>query len=214
MAVRSLPPRERRIGIVGGAAAAVVLRVALTLVAARLLTIRVSADRGRPADPVDRAQGAGAMPAIRRMPAPAPKRFWQAIWYIVVADLTMSTDNILAIAGASNGHFGLIMFGLALSIPFVVFSSNLLANLMDRFPWTDLPGGRHPGEGGRRDDPDRSVHRGTAQPGELLRYGVEGVFGAWVCSFTAGCWPDAERYTRPKLPPPGYASFQHHPSPF
>jgi predicted tellurium resistance membrane protein TerC len=46
----------------------------------------------------------------------------------------MSVDNILAIAGASGGHFGLIVFGLGLSIPFVVFSSNLLSKLMDRFP--------------------------------------------------------------------------------
>ena len=50
--------------------------------------------------------------------APSPKRFWEAIWYIVVADVTMSTDNILAIAGASKGNFGLILFGLAVSIPF------------------------------------------------------------------------------------------------
>jgi YjbE family integral membrane protein len=66
--------------------------------------------------------------------APAPRRFWQAIWLIVFADLTMSVDNILAIAGASQGHVGLIVFGLCLSIPFVVFSSNLLADLMDRYP--------------------------------------------------------------------------------
>jgi predicted tellurium resistance membrane protein TerC len=58
----------------------------------------------------------------------------RAIWYIVFADLTMSVDNILAIAGAAHGHIGLIVFGLGLSIPFVIFSANLLADLMDRFP--------------------------------------------------------------------------------
>jgi YjbE family integral membrane protein len=68
--------------------------------------------------------------------APAPKRLAQAIWYIVFADLTMSTDNILAIAGASRGSLGLIVFGLAVSIPFVVFSANLIADLMDRYPAT------------------------------------------------------------------------------
>jgi YjbE family integral membrane protein len=133
LAVRSLPPRERRIGIIGGAGAAVVLRVALTTVAARLLNVpylqiaggllilwialKVLIDASTPPDEV-----------------PAPQRFWQAIWYIVVADLTMSTDNVLAIAGASKGNFWLIAFGLALSIPFVVFSSNLLSKWMDRFP--------------------------------------------------------------------------------
>jgi YjbE family integral membrane protein len=135
LAVRSLPRKERRIGIACGAALAVLLRVALTVVAARLLTIeylklagglfvlwiawRVLADVSEPPDST-----------------PAPKRLLQAIWYVVFADLTMSTDNILAIAGASAGHFGLILFGLALSIPFVVFSSNLLADLMSRFPVT------------------------------------------------------------------------------
>jgi predicted tellurium resistance membrane protein TerC len=57
-----------------------------------------------------------------------------AIWYVIVADLTMSIDNILAIAGASQGHFGLILFGLALSIPFIMASSNLLAKLMNQYP--------------------------------------------------------------------------------
>lgn len=133
MAVRSLPARERRIGLIGGASAAVVLRAILTAVAARLLTIpylqiaggllilwiavKVLIDASTPPDR-----------------APAPHRFWQAVWYIVVADLTMSTDNVLAIAGASKGNFWLIAFGLALSIPFIVFSSNLLSKLMDRFP--------------------------------------------------------------------------------
>ena len=135
MAVRSLAPRERRIGTICGAAAAVVLRVGLTFIAAQLLNIRflklagglfvlwiavkVLVDASDPPDSV-----------------PVPKRLVQAIWYIVFADLTMSTDNILAIAGASNGHIELIIFGLCLSIPFVVLSANLLANLMDRYPFT------------------------------------------------------------------------------
>ena len=135
MAVRSLPPRERRIGIAGGAAGAVVLRIALTIVAARLLEI----------DYVKLAGGllilwiaykvlvdANAKPDA----VAAPSQFWRAIWYIVVADLTMSTDNILAIAGAANGNIWLIIFGLALSIPFIVMSSNLLSKLMDRYPAT------------------------------------------------------------------------------
>jgi len=133
MAVRALPRHERRVGVVCGAAMAVVLRVALTAVAARILVLpyvqlvggllvlwiafKVLADASEPPDA-----------------APSARRFWQAIWLIVFADLTMSIDNILAIAGASQGHVGLIVFGLCLSIPFVVFSSNLLADLMDRYP--------------------------------------------------------------------------------
>ena len=135
MAVRSLGPRERRIGTLCGAGAAVALRVGLTFVAAKLLNIeflklvggafvlwiavKVLLDASDPPES-----------------GPVPKRLTQAIWYIVFADLTMSTDNILAIAGASHGNLGLIIFGLALSIPFVVLSANLLAKMMDRYPVT------------------------------------------------------------------------------
>jgi YjbE family integral membrane protein len=135
LAVRALPNRERRLGIAGGAALAVVLRIILTAVAARLLTLpflqlgggllvlwiafRVLVDASDPPDA-----------------RPAPRRLLQAIWYITAADVTMSLDNILAIAGASHGDLRLIVFGLALSIPFVIFSSNLLAKLMDRYPVT------------------------------------------------------------------------------
>jgi len=135
MAVRSLAPRERRIGTIFGAAGAVVLRVGLTFVAAKLLgieflkltggvfvlwiAVKVLLDASEPPDSV-----------------PVPKRLAQAIWYIVFADLTMSVDNIIAIAGTSDGSIELIIFGLALSIPFVVLSANLLANLMDRYPIT------------------------------------------------------------------------------
>jgi len=135
MAVRSLPPKERRIGIICGAGAAVLLRVGLTFIAGMLLNIQY-------------VQLAGgllvlwiAVKVLRESgdpdhQAPTEARFWEAIRYIVVADITMSTDNVLAIAGASHGNFGLILFGLALSIPFIVFSSNLLSRLMDKYPWT------------------------------------------------------------------------------
>jgi len=53
---------------------------------------------------------------------------------VTLADLSMSVDNILAIAGASRGNLALLVFGLCLSIPFVVFASNLLMKLIDRFP--------------------------------------------------------------------------------
>lgn len=174
LAVRSLPKRERRIGIAGGAAGAVVLRIALTLVAARFLSIeyvqvagglfilwialKVLVDASTPPDR-----------------APAPKRFWQAIGYIVFADLTMSTDNILAIAGASKGNVWLIVFGLCLSIPFVVFSSNLLADLMDRYPATIYLGAGILGKvGGEMILTDHFVVR-TLDPSDTVRYIVEGV---------------------------------------
>jgi predicted tellurium resistance membrane protein TerC len=51
----------------------------------------------------------------------------------MVADFTMSLDNVLAVAGAARGHFGLLMFGLALSIPLVVFASNIISQLMAKY---------------------------------------------------------------------------------
>ena len=172
LAVRALPRHERRIGLIGGAGVAVVLRVALTAVAARLLTVpylqiaggllilwiavKVLIDASTPPDR-----------------APAPTRFLQAIWYIVVADLTMSTDNVLAIAGASKGNFWLIAFGLALSIPFVVFSSNLLSKLMDRFPALIYLGAGILGQvGGEMILTDPFVVR-LWHPEDVVRYAME-----------------------------------------
>ena len=174
MAVRSLPRRERRIGTACGAAGAVLLRIALTIFAARLLSIRyvqlagglfivwiavkVLVDASAPPDS-----------------APAPKRLLQAIWYVVFADLTMSTDNILAIAGASKGSVPMIVFGLAVSIPFVVFASNLLADLMNRYPATIYLGGAILGQvGGEMILKDPFVV-GILHPSDTLRYVVEGV---------------------------------------
>ena len=174
MAVRSLSPRQRRIGTICGAGAAVALRVGLTFVAARLLNIqfikaagglfvlwiavKVLVDASEPPDTVQ-----------------APKKLVQAIWFIVFADLTMSTDNILAIAGASNGHIELIVFGLALSIPFVVLSANLLASLMDRYPWTIYVGSGILGRvGGDMFLTDGFIEH-WLHPSNLVRYIVEGV---------------------------------------
>jgi len=172
LAVRALPQRERRVSIAGGALGAVVLRVALTTVAASLLTIpylqiaggvfilwiavKVLTDACTPPDQT-----------------PSPRRLWQAIWYIMVADITMSTDNILAIAGASKGDFKLILFGLAVSIPFVVLSSNLLANLMDRFPVLIYVGAAVLGRvGGEMILTDALVTRHW-NPTDVLRYATE-----------------------------------------
>jgi YjbE family integral membrane protein len=133
MAVRSLTPEQRRLGIAIGAGFAVVLRIGLTFFAAQLLqtqflklaggiailwiAVKLLADSG--------AGEEGGREA---------KSLWQAMWLIIVADITMSVDNILAVAAASKGHLGLLIFGLGLSIPFVVFTSRLLSTLMDRYP--------------------------------------------------------------------------------
>jgi YjbE family integral membrane protein len=133
MAVRSLPKHQRRKGIVFGALAAVLLRVILTFFVAQLLrmsyvklvggllilwiAVKLFIDGG--------AEEGGGRKATS---------VWDAIKVIVIADATMSLDNMLAVGGASHGNLFLLLFGLALSIPFVVFTSDLLSRLMDRWP--------------------------------------------------------------------------------
>ena len=133
LAVRKLPPKQRLMGIALGSAMAVVLRVGLTFVAAQVLALNYIKLIGGLLilwiavkllidNTGEKAHGkeAGGL--------------WQAVWLILVADITMSLDNVLAVAGASKGSFGLLLFGLGLSIPLVVFTSNLLSKLMDRYP--------------------------------------------------------------------------------
>ena len=64
----------------------------------------------------------------------AGNTFWSALRTIVVADALMGLDNVLAIAGASKGHLGLVIIGLLVSVPLVVWGSTLILKLIDRFP--------------------------------------------------------------------------------
>jgi len=132
LAVKSLDPRKRRLGIVLGAGVAAVLRVVLTFFAGELLTFNY-------------VQFVGGLlilwiavklitEAVEEDEGLAPAQsLWHATWLILVADLTMSTDNVLAIAGIAKGNLGLLVFGLGLSIAFVVFASDILARIMDRY---------------------------------------------------------------------------------
>jgi YjbE family integral membrane protein len=184
LAVRSLPRRERRIGSICGAALAVVLRVGLTFVTAKILSVefvelagglfilwiafKVLIDASKPPSATVRA---GSLP--------------KAIWYVVVADITMSTDNILAIAGASGGHFSLILFGLGVSIPFVVLASNLLADLMNRYPAVIYLGAAILGKVGGDMALDDPFMVRTLHPSDMARYAVD---AALVVIILAAGW--------------------------
>jgi len=133
MAVKSLPARQRRVGIAIGAGGAAVLRIVLTFYAAQLLRLPYLKFAGGAlilwiaiSLLLDAAGGEKGHRHARSL--------WHATWLILVADLTMSTDNILAVAAASKGNLPLLIFGLGLSITFVVFASSLLARIMDRYP--------------------------------------------------------------------------------
>ncbi len=66
---------------------------------------------------------------------------WEAVRIVVMADLIMSLDNVLAVAAAAKGSLALLIFGLGLSIPIILCCSAIIANLMNRFPWLVLLGG-------------------------------------------------------------------------
>ena len=137
LAARSLPPEQQRKAILMGAGFAIVLRVVLTFVAAKLLQlpflelaggilllwIGVGLLKGESADDANNGEqkGSGSMAA--------------AIRTIVLADLVMSLDNVIAVAATAGGDFVLLIFGLAVSIPLMIFGSTLMIKLMTRFPW-------------------------------------------------------------------------------
>ena len=71
----------------------------------------------------------------------ADTHLWGAIKTIIIADFVMSLDNVIGVAGAAKGNFGLLIFGLLISIPMIVWSSQLILKLMDRYPVIIVMGG-------------------------------------------------------------------------
>lgn len=134
MAVKNLPPRQRLLGIALGSGGAVVIRVACTFLVAQLLVMPYVKLLGGAVilwiAVKLLTQGASEEPQGHKEAA----GLWQALWIIIVADLSMGIDNMLAVGAASHGSLLLLLFGLGLSIPFVVFMSNMLSKLMDRYP--------------------------------------------------------------------------------
>jgi YjbE family integral membrane protein len=140
LAVRTLPPREQFWGRIWGTAGAVILRLAFIAMITLLLRIPL-------------LQLAGGVVLIwiaiklvrpghaEEGPARAGTSLREAIKIIIVADVAMSLDNVIAIAGAAKGDLILVTFGLLLSLPLVVWGSGLLARLMNRFRWIVWLGG-------------------------------------------------------------------------
>ncbi len=139
LACRKLPPAQRTKGILWGTAGAIVLRVVLIFFALTLLAI-----------PYLKLVGAVLLVWIGvKLIAPdeedghgnieSSDRLWAAVKTVIVADLVMSVDNVIAIAGAAESVGGdhkmpLVIFGLLVSIPIIVWGSQLVIKLMDRFP--------------------------------------------------------------------------------
>ena len=134
LAARTLPPKQQKVAIFWGSAAAIVMRVLLTIIAVEMLkwpwlkiigaillvyigvTLMLDDDDGDGDVGDDKGN------------------IWTAIRTILIADLVMSLDNVLAVAAAAKGNIPLLVIGLALSIPLIIFGSQLLLKVMERFP--------------------------------------------------------------------------------
>ncbi len=133
LATRSLSQKRRIQGIVFGTIAAILVRVLLTYCAAMLLAV-----------PYMKLIGGALILgiAVKLLLDNGPEQeekaasggFWKVIGMMVLADLAMSGDNVIAVAGASKGNPALLFLGLALSLPIVAFGSGLISRLMGRFP--------------------------------------------------------------------------------
>ena len=133
LACRSLPEKQRKWGILLGAAAAVGLRIIFALAVSYLLgvpllkvvgalllfwiAIKLVLDEGGDGHHVESADS-----------------LWKAVRTIAIADAVMSLDNVVAIAAAARGHAELFIFGLLLTIPLIIFGSQLILKLISRFP--------------------------------------------------------------------------------
>jgi YjbE family integral membrane protein len=138
-AAKPLPAAMKKRALIGGALCAVVALVVATFFATFLLHVKflqlagglmilwIAVSLFKEEQPLESS-------ALRNA------SFWKAMWFIIVADVTMSTDNILAVAGIAQGDMALLILGLGVSISLVVFASGVLSNLMDRFPVIVLVG--------------------------------------------------------------------------
>ena len=133
LAARSLPPRQQKLAVFWGAGAAVIMRIILTIIAvemlkwpwlkligaALLLWIAVKLLLPEDGDDGDVESSDNLLSAIKT---------------ILIADLVMSLDNVIAVAAAAKGSIMLLVLGLAISIPLVIFGATMLMKVMDRFP--------------------------------------------------------------------------------
>ena len=132
LAARSLPPRQQKLAILYGAGAAVILRIILTIFAVALLSL-----------PWLKIIGGLLLfwigikllvPEDDDADINASDHLLTAIKTILIADLVMGLDNVIAVAAAAGGSMTLLILGLAISIPLVVFGATLLVTLMERYP--------------------------------------------------------------------------------
>ena len=139
MIASQFPPDQRKKIIFWGIGAAVILRIILTLLTAYLLQITGLRLIG----------GLALLYICYKLYADVIKKsstdnekikvdnssFWKAIWTVLIADFTMSLDNVLGVAGAAKDHYGLLVFGLVLSIALMATAATLISGWIKKYTW-------------------------------------------------------------------------------
>ena len=190
LAVRTLPRRQQVLGRAFGTAGAVVLRIILITLATALLRIPflqlvgglalvwIAVKLVRPTAAEESAQ-------VRH-----GRSLWHAIGIILFADVVMSLDNVLGVAAAAHGDMRLVVFGIALSVPIVVWGSGLLARLMARLAWIIWVGGGILGYvAGEMVLADPAINRWIA--GTVLDYVLSAALGLVIVA--VGWWGERNR---------------------
>ena len=185
LAARSLPPAQQKKAVLFGSGAAVVLRIVLTVVAAKLLALPYLQIVGgllllyiglQLLGEEDEGEGEGKEYGS----------MFAAVRTILIADLVMSLDNVIAVAAAAQGDTTLLILGLAISIPLVIFGSTLMIKIMERFPIVVMLGAALIGwVGGETIVSDVSL-RTTLQANPWLHYAAAVAGAAFV--LLAGRW--------------------------
>jgi YjbE family integral membrane protein len=144
-----LPAEQRKKVIMIGVIAALVLRIAFAVVAAWLLTIvglvfvggllllwvawKMYRDLTR--DEATESPGSPEIEGDENSGIPAAKSFWGAVWAVGLADVSMSLDNVLAVAAASKGHPGIMIVGLVFAVILMGIAANIIAKYMEKYKW-------------------------------------------------------------------------------
>ncbi len=133
LACRNLPAKQQKQAFAIGAVGVIVLMTGLTAFAAYLMSLPYLEVIGsvlliwigiKLLAPGDEEEGDGKVSA----------GFWDAVKTIIIADIVMSLDNVLGMAGAAKGHLGMLFLGMVITIPLILFGSALIMKLMERFP--------------------------------------------------------------------------------
>jgi YjbE family integral membrane protein len=179
LAVRGLPPRERFWGMVLGAGCAAVLLILFTGIVATLLRLPYLKVIG----------GAALLWVAVKLVAPqhqdaedtpeAVEDLWRAVRVVVIANIVMSLDNVIAVAAAANGNYLLLTLGLAISIPIVIAGSALFLAILERFPWVVWAGGALLGW----------IAGGLLPDDAFVAQYIARLYGAPI---VPGLWPDAQ----------------------